>query len=294
MSDSITTFLTYLEVEKRSSPHTVKAYAADLDQFLKWLRFGYDLEKPEQADPPMIRDWIMDMSEEGLDARTINRKLSSLRTFYTFLVRAGQVSDSPMRSIRSMKTSKRVVRPVEEEAMERLLGRDLYDEEDEPIRDRTIMILFYTTGMRRSELIKMEWRDVDWSGRRLRVLGKRNVERVIPLTDIALEILEEWRRKIGRAEGLIFLSDAGNKLSEKLVYNRVVHYLSKVSSVEKKSPHVLRHTFATHLLNMGADLQTIKELLGHASLAATQIYTQSSIDQIKSVYNDSHPRNHKK
>lgn len=294
MNSSVESFIRYLEVEKRSSPHTVLAYRNDLDQFGKWLRIHFEVEDLRDVSTVMIRDWIMSLSEEGLEAKSINRKLSGLRSFYRHLIRTSQIDKSPVQAIKSLKTPKRVVRAVSEDDMSRLLDKEIYEGEKEPIRDRFMILTFYYTGIRRIELISLKWTDIDESGMRLKVLGKRNKERYIPVTDNWLRELHEYRRSTGDAGqgtvAFVFPNSKGEMLSPKLVYDRVVYYISKVSSVEKKSPHVLRHTFATHLLNMGADLQTIKELLGHSSLAATQIYTHSSIDQIKAVYNDSHPR----
>lgn len=294
MSESKAAFLEFLKVEKRYSSHTLTAYEGDLHQFEYWCRFQYELNSIERATASMIRDWIMDMSEEGIEAKSINRKLSSLRSYYKFLMSVSEIDASPMQSIRSLKTPKRIVRAVPETDIEKLLEKALYAGEDDGIRDRFMITTIYYTGMRRSELINLEWKDIDKTQKKVKVLGKGSKERIIPVTEHWLDMLEEYSRTMGGSEGYLFLSNKGQKLDPKLVYNRVVHYLSKVSSVDKKSPHVLRHTFATHLLNMGVDLQTIKELLGHSSLAATQIYTHSFIENIKSLYNDSHPRSHKK
>lgn len=294
MPNSVESFLQYLEVEKRSSSHTVTAYSKDLDQFGKWCLFQFEISDLAKVTPVMVRDWIMQLSEEGLEAKSINRKISSLRSFYRHLVRTSEISSSPMQAIKSLKAPKRVVRAVSEDDMSKLLAKSTYEGEDEPLRDRLMILTFYMTGIRRSELIGLKWTDVDEVGKKIKVLGKRNKERYVPVTEMWLGALDEYREnevvKRGELATSIFCSNKGEMLGPKLVYNRVVHYISKASSVEKKSPHVLRHTFATHLLNMGAELQTIKELLGHSSLAATQIYTHSSIDQIKSVYNGAHPR----
>ncbi|GGH76482.1 tyrosine-type recombinase/integrase [Phaeocystidibacter marisrubri] len=290
MSPSTRAFIEYLEVEKRSSSHTLTAYSNDLEQFEAWCRFQYDLDDIAQSKTSMIRDWMMDMSEEGMEAKSINRKLSSLRSFYKFLLRISEIEKSPMQPIKSMKVPKRIVRAVPENDMEKILDPTIYEEEEDGVRDRLMMLTFYMTGMRRSELIGLKWGDIDWGRKVIKVIGKRNKERYIPVNDNWLHSMEVYRQNDSGENSYIFQSNRGKMLDPKFVYNRVVHYISKVSSVEKKSPHVLRHTFATHLLNMGADLQTIKELLGHSSLAATQVYTHSSIDQIKSVYNDSHPR----
>lgn len=290
MSPSTRAFLEYLEVEKRSSTHTLTAYSNDLEQFEAWCRFQYDLSDIALAKTSMIRDWMMDMSEDGMEAKSINRKLSSLRSYYKFLLRVSEIEKSPMQPIKSMKVPKRIVRAVPENDMEKILDPSIYEEEEDGVRDRLMMLTFYITGMRRSELIGLKWGDIDWGRKVIKVIGKRSKERYIPVNDNWLRSMDSYRQKEADDGAYIFQSNRGKMLDPKFVYNRVVHYISKVSSVEKKSPHVLRHTFATHLLNMGADLQTIKELLGHSSLAATQVYTHSSIDQIKSVYNDSHPR----
>lgn len=292
MSESVPTFLEYLEVEKRVSPHTLLAYRRDLEQFGDWLQETFE-EDPRDAKTVMVRDWVMELSELGLDPRSINRKLSTLRSFYKFLIRTGDIESSPVQAVKSLKASKRIVRTVDVEDMERILQPEMYSEEEAGARDYFIILSFYMTGMRRSELIQLKWSDVDRFKGIVKVLGKRNKERLIPVGKEWLEALANYEESIkngGVKSNYIFSDKHGEMLNPKLVYDRVVYYISKVSSIEKKSPHVLRHTFATHLLSMGADLQTIKELLGHSSLAATQIYTHSSIDQIKSVYNSAHPR----
>ncbi|NVK28955.1 MAG: tyrosine-type recombinase/integrase [Flavobacteriia bacterium] len=293
MSETLASFIRYLEIEKRSSEHTLIAYERDLQQFSDWLMDVYEEEDLSAVKSVMIRDWIMNLSEAELDPRSINRKLSTLRSYYKFLVRTQTIEQSPMQSIRSMKTSKRVIRSVDVEDMTRVLEPGMYEGESHPHRDRFLILTFYMTGMRRSELINLKHSDIEVEGRRIKVLGKRNKERIIPVGKewlLALrEYVESGEEGVGRGP-YVFATKRGEKLDSKLVYDRVVYYLSKVSSIEKKSPHILRHTFATHLLSMGADLQTIKELLGHSSLAATQIYTHSSIDQLKSVYNNAHPR----
>lgn len=292
MSESVPTFLEYLEVEKRVSPHTLLAYRRDLEQFGDWLQETFE-EDPRDAKTVMVRDWVMELSELGLDPRSINRKLSTLRSFYKFLIRTGDIESSPVQAVKSLKASKRVVRTVDVEDMERILQPEMYSEEEAGARDYFIILSFYMTGMRRSELIQLKWSDVDRFKGIVKVLGKRNKERLIPVGKEWLEALANYEESIQNRRvksNYIFSDEHGEMLNPKLVYDRVVYYISKVSSIEKKSPHVLRHTFATHLLSMGADLQTIKELLGHSSLAATQIYTHSSIDQIKSVYNSAHPR----
>lgn len=293
MSETVASFIRYLEIEKRSSEHTLIAYERDLQQFTDWLQDVYEEENLSVVKPVMIRDWIMNLSEAGVDPRSINRKLSTLRSYYKFLVRTQTIDQSPMQSIRSMKTSKRVIRSVDVEDMMQVLEPSMYVGEAHPQRDRFMIFTFYLTGMRRSELINLKRSDIEIEGSRVKVLGKRNKERIIPVGTEWLLALREYEESgedgVGKGE-YVFSTKDGEKLDSKLVYDRVVYYLSKVSSIEKKSPHILRHTFATHLLSMGADLQTIKELLGHSSLAATQVYTHSSIDQLKSVYNNTHPR----
>ncbi len=293
MPTTLGSFIEYLRVEKRSSEHTLLAYQRDLEQFSDYLLSDYEEEDLTEVKTIMIRDWVMMLSESGLESKSINRKISSLRSFYKFALRTGVIKTSPVDSIKSLKVPKRVVRTISEDDMSTVLDPSLYIDENNGERDRMIVLTFYTTGMRRSELINLKWDDIDEVGRKIRVLGKRNKERLIPVSDRWLNEISVWRQKVAEVGGnrtFVFADESGNKLDPKVVYDSVVYYLSKVSSAEKRSPHILRHTFATHLLNMGADLQTIKELLGHSSLAATQIYTHSSIDQIKSVYNDSHPR----
>lgn len=299
MPTSVESFLEYLEVEKRVSPHTLIAYERDLQQFETWLQDTFDESDAAQARTVMIRDWVMDLSEAGLEPRSVNRKLSSLRSFYKYLLKAGIIEKSPVQAVKSLKVPKRIVRTVDVDDMDEILSPETYREEEEGKRDRFMILTFYMTGVRRSELIQLKWSDVDIASGKIKVLGKRNKERIIPVGKEWLEAMSDYENHQGQSgvkSNYIFCDSKGEMLNPKLVYDRVVYYISKVSSIEKKSPHVLRHTFATHLLSMGADLQTIKELLGHSSLAATQIYTHSSIDQIKSVYNSAHPRGrgHKK
>ncbi len=297
MPTTLESFIEYLRVEKRSSEHTQLAYERDLNQFQDFALSDYEVDDILNASSVMIRDWVMMLSESGLESKSINRKLSTLRSFYKFAQKAGLITTSPTEALKSLKVPKRVVRTVSEEDMEKVLARELYQNNPDGMRDRMLLLTFYATGMRRSELITLKWSDVDKHNKKLKVLGKRSKERIIPVPIGWVEEAEKWKEHQRQTTGeqmYLFTNDSGEMLDPKLVYDRVVHYISKVSSVDKKSPHILRHTFATHLLNMGADLQTIKELLGHSSLAATQIYTHSSIDQLKSVYNDSHPRSHKK
>jgi len=291
-------FLDYLLLEKKYSIHTVTAYKTDLMSFMEFYEHQYGENNISKSNYAQIRSWIIDLVEKGVSNRTINRKISSLKSYYKFLLRSEQIEKSPLVKHQALKTSKKIQIPFSDLEIDSVL-RDLMGPGDfKSIRDRLIVELFYATGIRRIELVNLKLSDIDVSKQLVKVLGKRNKERYIPLIPSLLTTLEQYL--VLRSEAVVdvenpflLLTEKGVKIYETLVYRIINSYFSKVSSKIKRSPHILRHSFATHLLNEGADLNAVKELLGHSSLAATQVYTNQSIAQLAKVYKQSHPRNKK-
>lgn len=289
-------FRDYLQSERHYSPHTVLAYAGDLEEFEGFLRAEMGQETLQDVVYPQVRNWIVHLVEGGLSPFSVNRKIASLKAFYNYLVRSRQIAASPLAQHKSLKIPKRVQVPFSEKEMEMALEDIRYPDGFEGIRDRLMVELFYATGIRRAELIGIRTSNVDLSGLTLKVLGKRNKERIIPLLPrvaglIGAYLAEKANLPRLADEGHLLVSLKGVKVSESLVYRLINRYLGGVSGKVKKSPHILRHTFATHLLNNGADLNSVKELLGHSSLASTQVYTHNSLAELKKVYGDAHPRN---
>ncbi len=293
---AIDAFISHLSYEKKYSPHTIKAYRKDLEDFSEFLTAkGADLEL-EDATYGEIREWIVSMVEGGTGNRSINRKVTSLKSYYKFLMKIGQNESNPLSRHKALKTPKKAEVPFSQAEMTEILNSIPFEDDFEGIRDRLIIELFYTTGMRRSELINLRLSDLDLPNRTVRVLGKRNKERIVPLLPGTVELIREYllMREANATDGknpAVFLTVKGNKVYETLVYRIINGYFSKVSSKVKKSPHILRHTFATHMLSQGADLNSVKELLGHSSLASTQVYTHNSIAELKKVHSRAHPRN---
>jgi len=290
-------FLDFLRYEKRFSPHTVTSYQTDLSQFAAFLKQEYELTEPAQATHPLIRDWVVSLMGQDLDPRTVNRKVACLRSYYKFLLRLRQIEANPMLRIKAPKMAKKLPEFVPEEALNRLLNSFEFEPTFASARDQLVLETLYGTGIRLSELLGITDADVDAGARTVRVTGKGNKQRVVPLNPSLLLVLEKYRTARAAefgpraASGPLLLTDKGEPLYEKLVYRTVKKYLSQVStSAAHQHPHALRHAFATHLLGKGADLNAIKELLGHASLAATQVYTHLSVDRLKSVFEQAHPR----
>jgi integrase/recombinase XerC len=288
-------FLQYLLVEKRYSSHTIVSYKNDLEQFSVFLAVLGHSASYSDVTSHEVRAWIVSMMENGLSAVTVHRKISCLRIFFRYLRKEGYVSHNPMDRIVLPKRTKKLPVFVAEESLSRLLDQFEFGEDFKGIRNRTIIEMLYLTGMRRGELIGLRNRDIDLESSVLKVTGKRNKQRIIPVLDSFKSRLTEYtaiRDKNFQSGGddWFFLTDSGKKLYDKYVYNTVTGYLTMVTTIEKKSPHVLRHTFATHMLNHGADLNSIKELLGHANLSATQIYTHNTFEKLKEVYKQAHPR----
>lgn len=294
MHAQVESFLNYIEFEKRSSKHTHVAYANDLAQFEFFLKsFEQEIQLATHID---IRNWIVSMMEQKISARSINRKVSALKSFYKFLLRRGEIKKTPLAKVQTPKTVKRLPAFVEQTGTDRLLNDIDFPDNYEGMLAKMVIELLYGTGMRRSELIHLKESDVDSYNSQLKVLGKRNKERIIPIHSelrSAIKVFLEQKKKLkeATADEIYLLTDMkGNKLSERFVYSTVKKYLNLVTTVEKKSPHTLRHTYATHLLNNGADINAVKELLGHSSLAATQVYTHNTIDKLKNIYKQAHPK----
>lgn len=288
-------FLQYLQTEKRYSPHTIRSYNNDLDQFYLFLKENDIPETPGELTSHHIREWIVSLMEKEMSAVTIHRKISCLRVFLHYLRKEGTIKSDPLEKVVLPKRKKRLPSFVREEALDKLLDDSDFGGDFSGIRNRTIIEMLYLTGMRRAELIGLRLADVDLVESAVKVTGKRNKQRIIPLTTTFTERAGEYlnaRNSFDREveNDWFFITDKGNKLYDKFVYNIVTKYLSMVSTIEKKSPHILRHTFATHMLNRGADLNVIKEFLGHANLSATQIYTHNTFEKLKKIYKQAHPR----
>lgn len=295
---SLHSFISYLLLEKNYSKHTASAYKKDIQSFADFCRDEYVLEHINNVEYNIIRNWIVSLVNADISNRTVNRKVASLKAYYKFLQRIGNIDTNPLAKHKALKTSKKVEVPFSEEEMQRILSQLPFEDDFEGRRDKLIIELFYTTGIRRSELINLKINDVDIAGRSIKVLGKRNKERIIPLLAPTIDLFLSYFLYRNALESIldkehVFLARSGNKIYETLVYRIINGYFSKVSSKVKRSPHILRHTFATHLLNKGADLNSVKELLGHSSLASTQVYTHNSIAELKKVHSSAHPRGKK-
>lgn len=293
----ISAFITYLTLEKNYSKHTITAYQNDLNSFSLFCENAFDQDEIRTVHYPQIRSWIVDLVSQGVSNNTINRKISTLKSFYKFLQKTKQIDLNPLIKHKALKVEKRIQNPFSESEITKVIS--LLEEKDDfvSVRNRLIVELLYSTGMRRGELISIQLSDVALSGQLIKVIGKRNKERFVPLLASIIKTIErylELRKEVVTTSSFLFITEKGNKLYETLVYRVVNSYFSNVSTKEKKSPHLLRHSFATHLLNEGADLNSVKELLGHASLASTQVYTHNSVEKMKKVYNQAHPRSLKK
>lgn len=289
-------FRDYLGLEKKYSVHTVNAYLNDISFFEEFNKINFEQDDVENVNYSQIRSWIVSLVDGGISNVSVNRKMASLKSFYRFLLKAKQIDVNPMLKHKALKTPKNIQIPFSEKELGDLMRGIDSSVGFEEIRDKLVVDLFYTTGMRRAELINLMLYNVDLSSKVIKVLGKRNKERLIPILPIVVDELKVYLNERSLVENIqdedyFFISKKGLKLSESFVYRLINSYFSRVSEKVKKSPHVLRHTFATHLLNNGADLNSVKELLGHSSLASTQVYTHNSLAELKKTYNDAHPRN---
>lgn len=292
-------FISYLTLEKKYSAHTVKAYQNDILEFKNFCGSNYEIEDIDTVEYVLIRHWLVELSEKQIDNRTINRKISSLKAYFKFLQKIDVTTVSPLSMHRALKAAKKIEIPFSELEMEKVLSEIEYADDFEGVRDELLIHVLYVTGMRRAEVISLKVSDVDFANMTIKVQGKRNKERLVPML---LETKEKFKIYLDNRKDLkeindgsyMFLTLSGNKLYETLVYRLIKKYFREVSSKVKTSPHILRHTFATHLLNKGADLNAVKELLGHSSLASTQVYTHNSIAELKKVHAKAHPRGDKK
>ncbi|MDD3861084.1 MAG: tyrosine-type recombinase/integrase [Bacteroidales bacterium] len=296
---NIEVFIKYLSYEKRYSEHTIKSYETDLIQFRNFVLSeseSKNLDKALIPDFNLIRKWMINLNNSGCTSVTINRKLSSIKSYIRFLKKEGIVFKDPFEKIISPKNKRRLPEFIQMAQMNKLDSIEFFSNDFSGLRDKFIIEMFYNTGMRLSELIELKHGDINLSGENVKVFGKRKKERIIPLNFYTINIYNKYcqlKNESGFSvdkNSYLFVTDKGNKMYGNFVYRKIVYYLGLVTGIDKKSPHVLRHTFATHMLNNGADLNVIKELLGHAGLAATQIYTHNSFEKIKNIYKRAHPR----
>ena len=289
----IQSFLNYLQFEKRYSLHTLEAYRNDLEQFFSFLIDQFDAPAIPSILATFIRTWLASLKSEEISAKTINRKASSLKSFFKYHMRLGTINASPMVTVSSPKINKRLPEFVLEDNLETLFNHVEFSDDWKGKTENLVLQLFYATGIRLSELINIKEGDVDYSKSQVKVLGKGGKERIIPISKDLLEKLKEYvsqKKVVIAGVPNLFINEKGKRLQQRNVYAFVHHYLSLVTTIKKKSPHILRHSFATHLMNNGAELNSVKELLGHASLASTQVYTHNSIDKLKEVFKKAHPK----
>lgn len=295
MTNNLESFQNYLALEKKYSNHTVNGYLKDLDFFQQFLITTFETDNFLEVNYSQIRSWIVELVDNGISNTSVNRKIASLKSFYKFLLKTKQIEASPLLKHKALKTAKKIQIPFSELELDKVLNTIQYSNDFEGIRDKLIIDLFYTTGIRRAELIQLKCSNIDLSNATLKVLGKRNKERILPILPIIAQQIKNYLSERAYLEHItdndyFFLTKNGIKLNESLVYRLIKNYFGNVSEKVKKSPHILRHTFATHLLNNGADLNSVKELLGHSSLASTQVYTHNSLSELKKVYQNAHPR----
>ncbi|PIB32484.1 integrase [Gaetbulibacter sp. 5U11] len=291
-------FLDYLLLEKKYSQLTVNAYKKDIETFFNFINEEDQTTRIKEVHYSQIRSWIVSLVQKDITNRSINRKISALNSFYKFLLKIEEVNLNPLSKHKALKTSKKVQIPFSEKEIATVLDQINHDQDFEGLRNKLIIELFYSTGIRRIELINIKLKDVDLIDKTVKILGKRNKERIIPLLPMIINSVNSYKLERNKLETItdneyLFLTKKGIKIYETLVYRIINDYFSKASSKVKKSPHILRHSFATHLLNEGAELNAVKELLGHSSLAATQVYTHNSIAELKKVYAKAHPRSKK-
>lgn len=292
----IKSFLNYLLYEKKYSPKTITAYEHDLQQLEDFVKEEYELSSALDITYPILRAWLVRLTEQGFQARSINRKMATTKSFFKYLLREKLITHNPSEALKSLKISQKPPVFVEEDKILRLLDENPFQDTFVDLRSQLILEILYGTGIRLSELIGMTWESVDFSQKQVKVLGKGKKERIIPINDALLHLIKKYElKKQSHFEGkiphsLLIVGDRGGPAYPMLIYKTVKSYLETITTKNRKSPHVLRHSFATHLLNKGADLNAIKDLLGHSSLGATQIYTHNSLDRIKSVFKQAHPK----
>ncbi len=289
----IQSFLDYLQFEKRYSLHTIEAYRNDLEQFFLFLVDSFDSPEISKILPTFIRTWLASLKSDDISSKSINRKASSLKSFFKYLMKMGKLEVSPMITVHTPKINKRLPEFVLEDDMQTLFNHVEFPDDWKGRTERLVLLLFYSTGMRLTELITIKEGDVDYSKSQIKVLGKGNKERIVPISTEMRDSLKEYvAEKSVQIEGItnLFTDEKGKALQQRKVYTFVNQYLSTITTIKKKSPHILRHSFATHLMNNGASLNAVKELLGHSSLASTQVYTHNTIDKLKDVFNKAHPK----
>jgi len=296
MTNNLQSFKDYLQLEKKYSPHTINAYLNDILFFESFNKNNFGQENIDYANYSQIRSWIVSLVDDNISNVSVNRKIASLKAFYKFLLKTKQIEVSPLLKHKALKTPKKMQIPFSESEVTEVLNQIQNPVGFEETRDKLIIDLFYTTGIRRTELIHLKLSNINTVNNTIKVLGKRNKERILPILPIVSQQLKLYAAERTQLENVsdkdyLFLTKKGLKLNDSFVYRLINTYFSAVSEKVKKSPHILRHTFATHLLNNGADLNSVKELLGHSSLASTQIYTHSSLSELKRVYEEAHPRN---
>lgn len=292
----IDSFINYLEYEKRSSPHTVLAYRNDLEQVADFVSLSFEMKELTQCTHSELRAWVIDLVEKGLSTTSVNRKIATLRSYYKFLLRSRLITQDPTYKLKSLKNPKKLPEFVQELTIESVLEEDVYEPTFEGQRDRMVMEFLYLTGVRLSELTNLRWKDLNLIEDQVKVLGKRKKERIIPLTKSLKQNIilyqKVFEERFSKTDGNAYfiVTNRGEQSYSMLIYRIVKHYLDLFAQNTRRSPHLLRHTFATHLLNKGADLNAVKDLLGHANLAATQVYTHNSMEKLKAVFEQAHPK----
>ena len=289
-------FLEYIQQEKRYSPNTITSYRKDLEDFLSFLMDREGLEELQEAEKKMVRNFIVFLSEKGLTKRSINRKISTLKSFYAFLQRISLIGVSPVEGISTLKFYPEKQIPFSKEEMQELTV--ILENGEVELLDRLIIEVLYQTGMRRAELCDLLLENVHFYRNEITVIGKGNKQRIVPISPVLMQELkvynDEYRKPNPDVDLYFFVTPKGKKITEKFVYLLVTRYLSAVSSKRKRSPHILRHSFATHILNNGAEISKVKKMMGHASLSSTQVYTNADIEQLKNIFNKTHPRGNAK
>lgn len=291
----VDSFIKYISFEKRYSQHTVSSYKSDLNQFSQYLSSNFQILNLQESTQLMVRSWILSLMDSGIAPKSVNRKIASLRSYYKFLLKREEISKDPTAKVKLLKTPKQLPNFVAESELSDLLDKAEFPDDFEGQRKKLILELFYGTGIRLSELIGLLETNVDLGQKTIKVLGKRNKERIIPISESLCEVISNYK-KVKKTSlenvhsGFLIVNNSGEQSYPMMIQRVVKSYLQGLKSIDKKSPHVLRHTFATHLLNKGADLNAVKDLLGHTSLAATQVYTHNTLDKLKSVFDQAHPK----
>jgi integrase/recombinase XerC len=295
VNPTIQYFLNYLKFEKRYSINTIVSYETDLTDFFTFINAQYGETQLNEISSGFVRSWLAGIKDKGNSSKTVNRKISSLKSFFKYQLKTGTIASSPMANVISPKVSKRLPVFVKESDTKELLAMlNVSTENWKGLNAKMLITIFYETGMRLSELILLREKQIDFSRSHIKVLGKGNKERIIPVSQNTLTAIKDYqqqkKKNFGETEDYLLVTEKGRKMYPKYAYLLVNHYLSQASTLDKKSPHVLRHTFATHLMNNGADLNAVKELLGHSSLASTQVYTHNTIEKLKDVHKKAHPK----